>query len=143
MLLSVLKIADRQGLLKGDLNWIQRSGLSYLMNKETDELVAVERARMENTALATNQHTSQAFLEEMFKSRSTQDELEVELEEQGYEVDWHTPSDASEVEDVLRNLGLSVPMPTSKDQTQSESRPSMPQPRAERSWDAEHPHELA
>lgn len=109
MLISFLKVLDRQGMLKGDLNWIQRDGLTYLMNTEIEDEIAFEKVRMENTAIASNPQTGQAYLQHILSNTEQEDELEAELREEGFEVDWHTPIDPSEVEDVLRNLGLDVP----------------------------------
>ena len=113
MLTSFMKILDRQGILKGDLNLVQRTGLIYLMDREMDEMVALEKVRMENNAITSNPKTSQVYLEQLFRERQSEDELSEELQREGYEVEWHTPTDASEVEDVLRNLGLQVPTESS------------------------------
>lgn len=107
MLEAFLKITERQGRLQGDLNSLQRNGLAWLMNQEIKEDVAIERIRLENQALASNPQTSGPYLKQMLE-RQAADEGEDEMEE-GMEVDWHTPTDAAEVEDVLRNLGLQVP----------------------------------
>lgn len=112
MLMSFLRVLDRQGMLKGDLNWIQRDGLAYLMKKEIDEDISLEKVRMENTAIASNPQTGQVYLQHIL-NQEKEDELEIELQDEGYEVNWHTPTDPSEVQDVLRNLGLNVPTPTS------------------------------
>lgn len=104
MFTSFMKVLDRQDRLKGDLSWTQRTGLMYLMQKEIEERMALEKIRMENNAIASNQHTSQAYLEQLFKARNADDEEE--LEEQGFEVEWRTPTSAAEVQDVLAELGI-------------------------------------
>jgi hypothetical protein len=109
MLKSFLQVLDRQGRLKGDLSWSQRNGLAFLMRKEIDEEVAVEKVRLENHAFASNPQTSAAYVKHILEQKEHDDELQNEVEQEGYEIDWHTPKDASEVEDVLRNLGLNAP----------------------------------
>ena len=88
----LLKTMDRQGLLKGDLNHVQRLGLSWLMNRDIDDQIALERMRTENMALASNPATSGEFLKALF-------EEEVEVFEETDE--WQQPQNVEDIEAFL------------------------------------------
>lgn len=108
MLQTFLRVLDRQGILKGDLNVTQRLGLMWLMNQEIKEDVAIERVRLENYALASNPNTSQVYLEHLFEKRNEDNEMEADLQNEGIDVEWQTPKSPEEVSDVLDALGLKV-----------------------------------
>lgn len=110
MLESYLRILERQGKLKGDLSWIQRTGLVWIMNRETEDEVKLERIRTENFALASNPATSGKFIQMLEAQRQKDQLLETRIEEEtGMEVEWRMPTSVEEVEDVLQNLGLKMP----------------------------------
>jgi hypothetical protein len=106
MLETFLRVQERQGRLKGDLNWIQRTGLMWIMGRDLDDDVAIERMRAESFALAANPTTSPKYLEHLM---SLHDDSESEDELDDDEVEWLTPSSVDEVTDVLQNLGLAIP----------------------------------
>jgi hypothetical protein len=95
MLDTLFTTMDRQGLLKGDLNVLQRTGLIWLMGQEIKEQAELERIRMETNALASNQHTSTEFLKQIFKERE---------EEAPQEEEWITPTSAEDLEDLLNQF---------------------------------------
>jgi DNA transposition AAA+ family ATPase len=100
MLESAIRVIDRQGLLKGDLNIVQRAGLQWLMNQEVDDQVELERLRIEYTALASHPGTQTKFLEALMKQRQLQ-ETEVVYTES----EWTTPQSMDEIERYLSTVG--------------------------------------
>lgn len=76
------------------------------MNREFQDSAKLERIRTENMALASNPQTSPKFIEHLMREREQEGQLEVELEDEGIEVEWQTPTSTEEVQDVLQNLGL-------------------------------------
>lgn len=108
---STLRILDRQGLLKGDLNELQRSGLTWLMQREIEDKISLERIRTENMAIAANPTANPKFLEHLRNQREEKENpetLEGELSQEGMDVEWLTPTSVNEIEDVLSNLGLTA-----------------------------------
>lgn len=96
-MISLIRLAERQGRFSGDLNILQQSGLVWIMNDEITQQTEVERVRTENLALATNAATSSEFLKHLFEHISPEPEEPQVLEEE-----WVTPNDVKEVEDFLR-----------------------------------------
>lgn len=76
------------------------------MGREIEDDVKLERFRTENLALASNPTTSPKFIEHLMKTRNEESQIEADVDG---DVDWQTPTSVEEVEDVLRNLGLTVP----------------------------------
>jgi hypothetical protein len=98
MLKWLLKMTERQGLLKGDLNFVQRIGLQWLMELDIKERDDIERLRIETTALASNPATSGEFLKYLFEQREQEEQEEIE---------WVTPHTPQEMEMLLADLGFS------------------------------------
>jgi hypothetical protein len=90
----MLKMADRQGLLKGDLNYIQRFGLSRVMNREQADLIELETIRTENMALASNPATSSEFLKALFEDRKVTEVFDTS--------EWQSPEAAEDIQDFLQ-----------------------------------------
>lgn len=85
------------------MNWLQRLGLNWLMNREFEDDTKLEKIRTENMALASNQLTSPKFIEHIMKNHE-ENLLEEEID--GEKIDWRTPTSVEEVQDVLEALGL-------------------------------------
>lgn len=105
MLETFVKVLERQGKLKGDLNWTQRASLMWIMGREIEDDVKLERMRAESFALASNQQTSPKYIEHLMSLHEDKDNDPIEGD---YEVKWQTPTSIEEVRDVLANLGLSA-----------------------------------
>jgi len=90
---SLFQMMDRQGLLRGDLSLVQRTGLQFLMNQEIEDRIELERIRTENMALASNPATSGEFLKYLFDDKEAQ-----EVEQ------WVTPKSTDEIEEMLSGL---------------------------------------
>lgn len=94
MMETLIRVTERQGLFKGDLNLVQRLALQWLMNDEQDEMVELENLRAKNYALASNPATSSEFLKALFEEPETED------------VEWIEVSDLNQVEDLLKKFDL-------------------------------------
>jgi hypothetical protein len=81
---------DRQGLLQGDLNILQRASLQWMMNQEIIEQAELERMRIEAYALASNESTSPSFVKNLFADRQEEERESVEQ--------WTTPTDPEGLE---------------------------------------------
>lgn len=97
---SALKILDRQGYFKGDLNYLQRASLIHLMETETEERIELERGRMDNNAIAANPVTNAEYLKQRMQEIS---------KEEAEEIEWLTPENADEIEKTLAHLFPSKP----------------------------------
>lgn len=90
-------VFDRQKRFEGDLNGVQQIALAWVMNRDTEEKIELERVRALNTGLATNPATSRDFILKM---------IEEEQEEFHTDEEWTTPRSAQEIEDFLKANGL-------------------------------------
>ncbi len=99
MLEALLLTTDRQGLFNGDLHFVQRIGLQWLMNKEISDQVDLERYRMQMNALASNARTSPALIKSL---------IEQEEQEVAEEVAWVTPTSQAELDRVLDEWGIDL-----------------------------------
>ena len=96
---SLIRVADRQGLLKGDLNLVQFSALNWLMGQEVTEHVELEKSRAYLTALAANEYANPHLI------RALQEQTVVEEEP----VDWVTPESEEDLREILEQFeGLSL-----------------------------------
>ena len=98
---SLIRVLDRQGILKGDLNVVQRSGLMWLMNEEVQEQIGLEQYRALNNALGSNPQTSGEYIETLLKDDS------VGAEEEIFETadEWTTPEGIEDITALLGHLG--------------------------------------
>jgi hypothetical protein len=94
-------LADRQGLLKGDLNVLQRFGLAWLMNKEVEGAVEVEKIKLLNNALAAHPATQTKYLQKLLEEAQEDDEEYVYVSEE----DWFTPEGVEEIERQVSQSG--------------------------------------
>jgi hypothetical protein len=92
---SLVRVLDRQGLLKGDLNGVQFSMLNWLMGNEVEEDAERERNRFEMQALAANEQTNPQLLRHL---QSLREEAEEE------EVEWVTPQSEEELSAMLQDF---------------------------------------
>lgn len=86
---SLIRLADRKGLLKGKLNLLQEEALQWLMIRENEERISIERERMKYTILAGNPQLWKVLYED-------------EEDERFGEIEWTTPQSYEEVEELER-----------------------------------------
>lgn len=89
----MVRLAERQGILKGDLNLLQEEALQWIMMNEMENIAILEKERMKYTILAGNTHLWQ--------------ELYGEEQEDDGEVEWIVPKSAEEfaqIENILAGL---------------------------------------
>lgn len=97
---SLIRLADRKGLLKGHLNAVQEEALQWLMVDEAETTYNAERERMKYTILAGNVN----LWKYLFEDEENREDYEVDDEE----VEWITPSSHEDIEAmdaILRGIG--------------------------------------
>jgi hypothetical protein len=99
-----IRLLDRQGLFKGDLNISQRTSLLWLMGKEIEEESELEKARALNFALAANPNTSGEFIKILMEQEEKPEYIYED------EPDWQTPENIEEVQKLIRDFE-SQPIP--------------------------------
>lgn len=97
----LIRLADRKGLLKGDLNVLQDRALVWLLGEDFIIASEIEKERMKYTLLASNP--------ELYHQLYESDEDEID----DSDVEWLVPETVEDVEDILGFL--------SQTQTQRES----------------------
>jgi hypothetical protein len=84
----LIRLADRRGFLKGELNTLQEEALRWKLVEESEESYELEKERMKYTILAGNIHLWQ----ELYK------------EDDDADVEWITPRSAEDLELVMKIL---------------------------------------
>lgn len=90
-----MRLLDRQGLLKGDLNILQQNGLAWVLGYESQQMVDFEKYRTINTGLVTNPATSKGFLKRLLDEQEPQTIHESSDE-------WMTPQSLQDIEAFLQ-----------------------------------------
>ena len=88
-----VRLADKKGLLQGDVNLLQESALQWRMTDEIDQEVMLEKERMKYTILAANPHLYKQLYEE-----TDTDEIDDE------DVEWIIPESLDEIEKIMEIL---------------------------------------
>lgn len=89
---SLIRLADKKGLLKGSLNVLQEEALQWLIIDNAELDAQREHERMKYTILAGNVQLWQY----LFKDEEALEEYEVPDEE----VEWFTPSSAEDIQAI-------------------------------------------
>jgi hypothetical protein len=89
----LIRLADRKGLLTGDLNGLQERALIWLLNEDFEIQNELEKERMKYTLLSGNPDLYDRLYTEP-------DEGEID----DSEVEWMVPESAEEVQDILNFL---------------------------------------
>lgn len=85
----LIRLADRKGILKGDLNSLQERSLLWLLGEDFNLEAELERERMKYTLLAGNQ--------DLYHQLYEQDEDQID----DSDVEWLVPESVDEVEEIL------------------------------------------
>ena len=83
--------------MKGDLGYAQRMALVWLMDREIEDTVELEKFKAQTTALANHPSTQSDFLKNLFH-------LDEEEEFSEENVEWITPQSEAELEELNRIL---------------------------------------
>ena len=87
----MIRLADRKGILKGNLHFLQEEALQWLMLDEVEQEVNLEKERMKYTILAGNPH--------LWKELYSEDE-----EPNSEDIEWIVPKSIEEIEQIMKIL---------------------------------------
>lgn len=94
MLRARIRLAERQGLFRGNLNRLQDEAMQRLMIEEREEQFRLERDRMYYTIFASNPELARRLFD-----KDEDDDFDPD------EVEWLTPRSAEDIEEVMELLG--------------------------------------
>lgn len=90
---TLIRLADRKGILRGDLNGLQERALLWLISEDFTISTELEKERMKYTLLAGNPQLYEQLYQQ--DDDGAPDDADVE---------WMVPESVDEVEDVLNFL---------------------------------------
>lgn len=89
----LIRLADRKGLLKGDLNSLQERAMVWLLNEDFHISTELERERMKYTLLAGNPELYERLYQEP-------DEDEID----DSDVEWMVPESVEDIQEIMSVL---------------------------------------